>query len=175
MRKKVTAVKVDTITYKRPHNGLPTWVRDNASTRGYADALEPISLYVTDKDIDNAFDCIGRGDGTKCVMAQAGKRLGAKAVYFYRTTAWVDFGEGPIVRFTTSRTIYNNIIDPFDRGDRDGVTGGVYPLTPPCNSQSIRRRQVLRKKTGRKITPKNKNAKKQVVAHTERVVMASRT
>lgn len=168
----VHGIKVDEITYKQPGNGLPQWVRRAAEERGYGDSLEPISLYVTDADIDSAFACAAQGNGSKCVMAQAGQRLGAKSVYFYRTTAWVDFGIGPILRFTTTKNIYKNVIDPFDKGDRESVTGGIYPLTPPSRANSLKARRDYAKSTGpRKAAKKSKK----VVAHTDRVVMASQS
>jgi len=168
--KKVRNIKVDNLTHKEPGNGLPKWIKEAAATRGYGDALEPISLFVTDDDINAAFDCIAHGDGAHCVMAQAGTRLGAKAVYFYRTTAWVDFGTGPIVRFLTSKTIYKNVIVPFDKGDREAVIGGVYPLTPPDHSKSLKRRRQYAK-TDRK----NPQRKRKVISHTDRVVMAAQS
>lgn len=168
MTKRVNGIKVGAIQKKEPGNGLPKWVKDVAATRGYGDALEPISLYVTDDDVNSAFDCAAHGDGAKCVMAQAGQRLGAKSVYFYRTTAWVDFGVGPILRFTTSKSIYDNIINPFDKGDREAIVPGLYPLTPPCGSQSLLRRREY-EKTGRTRS----GDKKRVVRHTDRVVMAA--
>jgi hypothetical protein len=168
---KVHGIKVDQITYKQPGNGLPKWVKEAAEERGYGDSLEPISLFVTQDDINAAFDCAAQGNGSSCVMAQAGKRLGAKSVYFYRTTAWVDFGTGPILRFSTSRAIYNNVINPFDRGDREQVSGGVYPLTPPRMSRSLKRRREY-EKTSRK-NPSTPNPKRTLVAHTDRVVLAA--
>lgn len=165
-------VKVDQIIHKQPQNGLPKWIKDAAEERGYGDALQPISLYVTEDDINAAFDCAAQGDGTKCVMAQAGQRLGAQSVYFYRTTAWIDFGVGPILRFKTSQTIYNNVIKPFDKGNREAVTGGVYPLTPPSNSASLKRRREYDKGSGSKKNPAG-NRKKKAIVHTERVVMAA--
>jgi len=170
MKNKVHGIKVDQIIHKEPGNGLPKWVKEAAATRGYGDALEPVSLYVTDDDINAAFDCAAHGDGAKCVMAQAGQRLGAKSVYFYRTTAWVDFGTGPILRFRTSQSIYRNVIEPFDGGKREAVIGGVYPLLPPSNSNSLKRRRQY-EKTHK--THKTSNGKKQVISHTERVVMAT--
>jgi hypothetical protein len=169
---KVHGIKVAEITYKEPGNGLPKWVKEAAAERGYGDALEPVSLYITDADIAAAFDCAAHGDGSKCVMAQAGTRLGAKSVYFYRTTAWVDFGTGPILRFQTSKAIYNNIIDPFDRGDQDAVSGGVYPLTPPSHSRSLKRGREYQNKH-RNEKPATPSYRKDVIAHTDRVVMAS--
>jgi hypothetical protein len=169
--KKVHGIKVDTITHKEPGNGLPKWVKEQAAERGYGDALEAISLFVTEADIAEAFDCAGHGDGAKCVMAQAGRRLGAKSVYFYRTTAWVDFGTGPILRFQTSQSIFRNIIEPFDRGDQEAITGGVYPLTPPTNSRSLKRRREY-DKTARKNP---REGGKRVISHTDRVVMAAQS
>lgn len=170
-KKRVHGIEVDEIIYQRPGNGLPAFVKDAAESRGYGDALESLSLYVTEDDIDAAFQCAGQGDGQKCVMAQAGQRLGAKAVYFYRTTAWVDFGDGPILRFSTSMAIYRNIIEPFDKGKRKNIISGIYPLTPPTDSRSLARRREYEADPDRK---KRSYTKKRVVlSHTERVVMAS--
>jgi hypothetical protein len=168
---KVHGIRVDEITYREPTNGMPAWVKERAAQRGYGDSLEPLSLYVTQADIDTAFDCAAQGDGGRCVMAQAGQRLGAEAVYFYRTTAWVDFGTGPILRFMTSQSIYRNVIEPFDRGDRDAVIGGVYPLTAPTPNRSLKRRRQYAK-TDRK-NPHSR--KKQIISHTERVSMAAQS
>lgn len=168
---KVHGIKVALpITKKEPSNGLPKWVKEQAAERGYGDSLDALSLYVTEDDISAAFACAAHGDGAKCVMAQAGQRLGAKSVYFYRTTAWVDFGTGPILRFKTAHSIYKNVIVPFDKGDRENIIPGVYPLTPPRASQSLRSRRAY-DKTGRKQN--GISNKKEVVAHTDRVVMAS--
>lgn len=168
---KVHGIKVDKIIHKEPGNGLPRWVKEAAATRGYGDSLEPLSLFVTQGDIDTAFDCAAQGDGARCVMAQAGQRLGAKSVYFYRTTAWVDFGTGPILRFLTSRAIYQNVIEPFDKGERTEVTAGVYPLTPPNKSNSLRRRREYNRNDRKQSRPGN--SKKKAVYHTDRVVMAA--
>jgi hypothetical protein len=166
--RKVHGIRVDEIIHQEPGNGLPKWVKQNAAKRGYGDALDPLSLFVTEDDIDEAFACVAQGDGAKCVMAQAGTRLGAKSLYFYRTTAWIDFGTGPILRFLVPKSIQRNIIDPFDHGKRRGIVSGVYPLTPPLNSRSLRGRKQY-PKTGRRI----KKSKRQVIAHTERVVLAA--
>lgn len=168
--KKVHGIAVDQITYKEPGNGLPKWVKEQAASRGYGDSLEPITLFVTQEDISTAFDCAAQGNGSQCVMAQAGQRLGAKVVYFYRTTAWIDFGTGPILRFKTARAIYRNVIEPFDRGDRDAVKGGVYHLMPPPESSSLKRRRQY-ERTNKKHPSTNRE--KKVIAHTERVVMAA--
>jgi len=166
--RKVNGIKVGKVTRREPGNGLPPWVRQRAATRGYADALEPLSLYVNEKDVRNAYDCVAQGNGAKCVMAQAGRRLGAEAVYFYRTTAWIDFGEGPIVRFQTTKSIYNNIIEPFDRGDFEAIAVGHYPLTPPAPSKTLEAERARSAKTGKRIN----SGERKIVSHTERVVMA---
>jgi hypothetical protein len=160
------------VTHREPNNGLPKWVKKMAASRGYADSLDQLSLYVTEKDIDNAYNAAGQGNGFECVMAQAGRRLGAESVYFYRTTAWIDFGKGPILRFTIPESVSRNIIKPFDKGEREQIAPGLYPLTPPCKSQSLQERRNY-DKTGRKAAPQ-RNRKKKVVAHTDRVVLAPR-
>ena len=174
--KQVHGIRVGEITHKEPGNGLPKWVREAATERGYCDAEDPLSLFVNERDIKEAFSCAAQGNGAKCVMAQAGQRLGAESVYFYRSTAWVDFGgDFPILRFKTTKSIYNNIIDPFDRGDRDAVIAGIYPLTPPTGSHKLeRRREYNKNRTGRSHNRRDGDEQRRPVAHTERVVMASR-
>lgn len=168
---KINGLDVTDITYKEPGNNLPKWVREAAETRGYGDSQQPLSLYIQDDDIAEAFACAAQGNGSACVMAQAGKRIGAKSVYFYRTTAWVDFGAGPIVRFKCSNQIYQNVIEPFDRGDRDAIAPGIYHLTPPVPSQSLSR---SRERAANRDHPAGKSdGSRSVVAHTERVVMAA--
>lgn len=176
---KINGLTVENITYDAPRNGLPKFVRQAAGERGYGDATQALSLFVNEQDIEEAFSCAAQGNGSSCVMAQAGTRLGAKAVYFFRTTVWVDFGDGPIVRFNTSKSIYNNVIDPFDKGNRDRVRPGIYHLTPPSASRSLaacREREEQRRATGDKNPPGKKTGSKlpRVQSHTERVVMASR-
>jgi hypothetical protein len=168
----VHGIKVREIRYDKPGNNLPKWVKQQTAERGYGDALQHISLFVTEDDIKSAFECAAQGNGDSCVMAQAGKRLGAKQVYFYRTTVWIDFGNGPIVRYLTSRGIYKNVIDPFDRGDREAVSGGLYPLLPPRESQSLNKRRQHNKNRTKK-NPATPRAKKNVVMHTDRIVLAT--
>lgn len=173
MKTKINGLEVANLTKTRVRNNLPRFVRDAAESRGYGDATQPLSLYIHEGDIGEAFDCAAQGDGSMCVMAQAGKRIGAEAVYFYRTMAWVDFGKGPIIRFETSQAIYNNVIEPFDKGDRDAVQPGIYHLTPPRPSKQLgcdRDRKPNRKGTGSPDGSRSAVAH----AHTERVVMASR-
>lgn len=158
-------------TEKIPVN-LPPFLRQAALERGYGDATQTLSLYIHEGDIGEAFNCAAQGDGSSCVMAQAGKRIGAKSVYFYRTMAWVDFGAGPVVRFQTSRAIYNNVISPFDKGDRASVEPGIYHLTPPTPSQSLGKDRN-RKRDRRGIKPDGSRTPV-AHAHTERVVMATR-
>lgn len=172
---KVQGIDVTGITYKEPGNNLPRWVREAAETRGYGDSRQPLSLFIQDDDIAEAFACAAQGNGSACVMAQAGKRIGASSVYFYRTTAWVDFGKGPIVRFETSKQIYSNVIDPFDHGDRAAVKPGIYHLTPPRGSRSLVARRVNNNRRKKPAKPAgDPPVERQVVAHTERVVMATR-
>lgn len=171
MKTKVNGLEVINLTKTRVRNGLPRFVREAAEERGYGDATQPLSLYIHEGDIGEAFACAAQGDGSRCVMAQAGKRIGAKAVYFFRGKAWVDFGEGPIVRFQTSRAIYSNVIEPFDKGDRDGVRPGIYHLIPPSKSRQL----GVDRADGRKRPRGKSDGSRAVVhAHTERVVMASR-
>lgn len=168
----IQGVKVTDVTYREPGNNLPKWVRQAAETRGYGDSVHPLSLYIQDDDIAEAFSCAAQGNGSACVMAQAGKRIGARSVYFYRTTAWVDFGVGPIVRFATSRAIYTNVIEPFDRGDRGAIAPGIYHLTPPKPSRTLRAERSKSQRRSRSGAVKT--VERSVVSHTERVVMGAR-
>lgn len=167
--------KVTDLTYAEPGNSLPRVVRQTATERGYGDACEPLSLYVTEPDITEAFACAAQGNGSRCVMAQAGQRLGVKGVYFYRHSAWVDFGSGPIVRYSVADSIYNNVIDPFDRGDREAVLPGVYPLVPPKPSKRLSAIRRETAKRGKRSRTGSGNALPVVhhAQHSERVVMAS--
>lgn len=173
---KIHGITVANVTHKEPGNNLPKWVRQQATTRGYGDAQGPLSLYIQEGDIAEAFTCAAQGNGAACVMAQAGKRIGAKSVYFYRTTAWVDFGAGPIVRFRTSGQIYKNVVEPFDRGDRDAITPGIYHLAPPTPSTTLsyERKRYARRSHGH--GPNHGAGGTRVIAHhTERVVMAAQS
>ncbi|OCH81771.1 hypothetical protein [Gordonia sp. UCD-TK1] len=171
---KINGLNVENITYKSPGNNLPKFVREAAETRGYGDATQTLSLFIQDGDVSEAFACAAQGNGSACVMAQAGKRIGAKSVYFYRTSAWIDFGYGPIVRFKTSKAIYDNVIAPFDDGDRSRVLPGIYHLTPHTNSMSLAGMRN-REKSRRPDKSKADGSRSAVIqAHTERVVMAAR-
>lgn len=174
MKTKINGLEVVNITHKEPGNNLPKFVREAAEERGYGDATQTLSLFIQDGDITEAFACAAQGNGSACVMAQAGKRIGARAVYFYRTTAWIDFGDGPIVRFKTTKAIYDNVIAPFDKGDRSRVQPGIYHLTPFTASRTLsgmRARPKSYHPVGR--TPDGSRSSV-IQAHTERVVMASR-
>src|SRR5690606_26343980 len=98
--------------------------------------------------------------------------IGAKAVYFFRKFAWIDFGYGPIVRFSTSKAIYNNVIAPFDEGDRENVLPGIYHLTPPTASNTLAARRVYTARQAVKSKKRGRDGSKSPVmqAHTERVV-----
>lgn len=174
----INGITVENITYRNPGNNLPQFVREAAEKRGYGDSTQTLSLYVQADDVNEAFACAAQGNGSSCVMAQAGTRIGAKAVYFYRTTAWIDFGEGPIVRFKTGKSIYDNVIAPFDDGDRERVQTGIYHLTPFSDATSLAGRRQYEKVTKNRKHPagKKKTGERSSViqAHTERMVMASR-
>jgi len=155
-------------TFNRPANNLPPMVKDQAVERGYGDAITPLSLNVTQTDITKACDALAQGNGRACVMAQAGKRLGAVAIYFYRTSAWVDWGAGPIMRYITSAGIRNNIIKPFDNNDRVHIVAGIYDLKAPTPGTSLKRQ---RDRAGNRHGKGNKRVKMQF--HTERVSRAT--
>lgn len=174
MKQKINGLEVENITFKSPGNNLPRFVRDAASERGYGDATQPLSLFVNDADITEAFMCAAHGNGSACVMAQAGTRIGAKSVYFYRTTAWIDFGEGPIVRYQTTKSIYSNVIAPFDDGERDRVKPGIYHLTPFTKSGTLAAMRDKEKSRRPKRGNHDGSRSAVVQAHTERVVMAAR-
>lgn len=174
MKTTINGLEVENITYKNPGNNLPKFVREAAETRGYGDSTQTLSLFVQQDDVSEAFACAAQGNGSSCVMAQAGTRIGAKAVYFYRTTAWIDFGDGPIVRFQTSKAIYTNVIAPFDDGDRDRVKPGIYHLTPFSPSNSLAGHRARHSNRPHPAGKKDGSRSSLIQAHTERVVMASR-
>jgi hypothetical protein len=170
----INGITVTDLTYKNPGNSLPKFVREAAEERGYGDSTQTLSLFVQEGDIAEAFACAAQGNGSSCVMAQAGTRIGAKAVYFYRNSAWIDFGSGPIVRFATSRAIYNNVIVPFDEGDRERVKPGIYHLTPVVPSYRLaKKREDAQKQVKGERSKPNGTRRAIMQAHTERVVMAA--
>lgn len=172
----INGLTVENITYKNPGNSLPKFVKEAAEERGFGDATQTLSLFVQEADVAEAFACAASGNGSSCVMAQAGTRIGAKAVYFFRTSAWIDFGYGPIVRFSTSKAIYTNVIAPFDDGDRERVRPGIYHLTPPTPSNTLPAKRAAAAKAAGRPKKRGADGSKRVViqSHTERVVMASR-
>lgn len=163
-------IEVQEITYGDPKNNLPGFVKEIARTHGYGDSAGPWTMYVHPDDIELAFKEKAQGNGAACVMAQAGQRLGAQSVYFYRHTAWVDFGSGPIVRYYIPNATYRNIIDPFDRNDRDGVLPGMYPLLAPTPGRTLKHMREYNsnhtKKQSKNVDP---NRQQQ---HSERVILA---
>lgn len=170
----MTVRTINTTTDQEPATTLPKWVREAAKTRGFGDAAEPLSLFVTAEDKAIAFAEAAQGNGAACVMAQAGRRLGAKHVYFYRSTAWVDFGSGPIVRYVTSSEIYRNVISPFDDGDQEAVMPGVYHLLPPSPGMQL---PTVRDETTKKRHRqgyKTGTAPNRSTAHMGRVVLGAR-
>lgn len=178
----INGLTVENITYKNPQNSLPKFVREAAAERGYGDATQTLSLFVQENDVEEAFACAAQGNGSACVMAQAGTRIGAKSVYFFRMYAWIDFGYGPIVRFATGKSIYDNVISPFDRGDRQNVKPGIYHLTPPSPSTTLAAKRATQKRRQEAVKSGDKrkgnftgNRHPAIIqSHTERVVMASR-
>lgn len=176
MSTSINGLAVNNITYAEPVNSLPNPVREAAATRGYGDSAQTLSLFVNNTDVNEAFACAAQGNGAACIMANAGQRLGAKAVYFYRTTAWIDFGEGPIVRFETGKSVYANVIEPFDAGDRERVKPGLYHLTPPRPSQTLPAKRAVqaRKDQARREGARPLRRVEIGQQHTERVVMAAR-
>lgn len=177
----INGLTVENITYKNPMNSLPKFVKNAAAERGYGDATQTLSLFVQENDVEEAFACAAQGNGSACVMAQAGTRIGAKSVYFFRMYAWIDFGYGPIVRFATSKSIYDNVIAPFDKGEREHVKPGIYHLTPPTPSATLAAKRATQKRHQEAVKSGEKRkgqfaGKGPVViqSHTERVVMASR-
>lgn len=158
---------------KTPRNNLPKFVRDLAVEHGYGDSTVPWSMYVHPDDIDAAFAERAHGNGSACVMAQAGHRLGAQMVYFYRGQAWVDFGSGPVVRFTIPPATYRNVIDPFDNNDRSNVLPGMYPLLPPKGARSLVARRKRNSKRSGGARSKGVNPMKQR-QHSERVILGGK-
>lgn len=165
-------LEVQNLTTTNAPVNMPRFLREAITNRGYGDATQPLSLYIHEGDISEAFACAAQGNGAACVMAQAGTRIGAKAVYFYRTTAWIDFGSGPVVRYSTSKAIYNNVIAPFDEGKREDVLPGIYHLTPASPSELLGKNRD-RKRARRGVTPDGSRSPR-IQSHTERVVMAAR-
>ena len=167
-RKAPHGLTTTNITDTRPGNNLPPFIKDQAETRGYGDAADHLDLVVTQEDINKACAAQAHGDGRACVMAQAAKRLSAQHFYFYRTSAWVDWGIGPIMRYITSNAIRDNIIKPFDNHDRAHIEPGKYKLRAPAPSMRLTRQRQ------RATNPHGKGTRKNpMVFNTERQTNAS--
>lgn len=155
-----------------PGNSLPKWVRNIARTRGYGDAAATLSNLVTDAEIDKAFEEKAHGNGDACVLAQMTARMGARQAYFYRHTAWVDFGSGPLVYFVSTPKTFESVIKPFDDGDRANTLPGTYDLKPPAPSRALGQAMRRRDKGGYERR-KSKNPTERPPADFSRVVQAS--
>lgn len=164
-------IEVRNLTKKNPGNNLPEWVKAAAVARGYGDSKHPLSLYVTADDIQRAVMERAQGNGRACAMAQAGTRLGTRFIYFYRTTAWVDFGAGPVVRYQVSNDIYNHIIKPFDDGDKAKIRPGIYHLLAPKDGRSLARRRETEARRGNTSQTRPNGSKPR--PYMGRVVMAT--
>ena len=173
------------VYYSDPSNGLPDWVRVKMQDRGLTDSKDSLTLIVKEEDVVEAITCQGEGDGDSCVMAQAAKRLGAQDIYFYRTTAYVDFGIGPLRRYKVPAGIKNKIIKPFDENEYGKIEPGVYNIEPHTRSNTMegkreaaRRRKVrddkVAKAGGPKEPPAASKRKTPVARNMSRVVNASR-
>lgn len=173
--KQSSGVKVTNFTKKKNMRGvLPKWIRAEAASRGYGDAAEPLSVIVKEADVTEAFACLAQGNGSACVMAQAAKRIGAENVYFFRRTAWVDFGTGPFVRYNTTGAIYRNVIEPFDRGEQSEIVPGIYHLKPSGPGHSLSgRKKINARRTDRTGESNRSTGERKIKAHTERVVAAA--
>jgi hypothetical protein len=110
---------------------FPSWLQKVEKV----DATKPCTLNVLPKDIEGARP----ENGAKCVAARCVKRaLGAKHVYFYRTTAYILFGDGrPVERFVTSGALLRNVIHPLDTGKLGRIKPGRYDLLPPPESYRL--------------------------------------
>jgi len=173
------------VFYSDPGNGLPDWVRTVMQTRGLTDSEEALTLIVQEDDVVKAITCAGEGDGDSCVMAQAAKRLGAKNIYFYRSTAYVDFGIGPVRRYAVTSEIKNSVIKPFDANEYGQIEPGSYNLEPPekwltmeGKRETAKRRRARDAKVAKEGGPKEPSAaskrKNPVARNMSRVVNASR-
>lgn len=131
--------------YGRPFPNAPQWLKELYPTRGVADALDPFQLLVTPANLAAAIAVQGVGDGSACVLYQAGTRSGVMNLYIFRGTAWLDFGTGPALRFTVPVRASVNVVRPFDDGRYDDVIPGVYALEPPSVGNTLSRRDAINK------------------------------
>jgi hypothetical protein len=109
-----------------------TTIRQIAETFGLPmiDAKRALDVKIT------AADCKGAvpHNQTKCAIARALKRSGAKEAYVLRTTAWIDDGDH-LVRYALPPSLQKEVVS-FDRsGD---FRPGSYALSPAPNAKRNR-------------------------------------
>lgn len=121
---------------------LPAWV----ITGTVGDAPRDCTLNIREDHKHSAVP----NKGDECVAAQCALRsLGAVHVYFYRTTAYVQFDHGgPVWRFVVSAALLRDVIKPLDAGRPEDIVPGLYDLLAPTASQrlgaAVKRRTALR-------------------------------
>lgn len=134
---------------------MSTWITKRAKALGLKklDAKAPLRLEVTAHDVKTS----SKKDPTCCAFANATKRqYKVKAAYFFRSTAWLEYADGRLVRYLLPVSMQKEIV-AFDRNKT--MEPGVYEVKPPARSATmaaIKRRGAKRPgrhepgKTGRK-------------------------
>lgn len=121
------------------------------------DAKKPLTLEVTEKDIKGSRS----KDPRHCAFAEACKRgsKGVIAAYFFRSTAWLEYGD-KMVRYMLPSSVQKEIV-AFDRG---GLTApGSYQLSPPKGSHLLKNVRARSKK--RKEHPPGNGRIKRKIKH----------
>lgn len=127
---------------------MSTFITKHARELGLKklDARTPMILEVLRSDITKA----RQRDPQRCVFANACRRTDptAKAVYFFKSTAWVEH-EKSIVRYLLPPSVEKEIVS----FDRSGITApGFYQLSPPSKSERLTEvKKRDRKRKGRHL------------------------
>jgi hypothetical protein len=139
-------------------SSLPKWLRE----REKVDASQGCTVNVTDGDIERAKP----QNGAHCALARCAKRaFGARHAFFYRSTGYVEFGDGrPVERFVPSKPLFHDVIAPLDAGRFKAIKPGRYELLPPPPSrrqgEAMKRRKRLEALRDKGLAPPPKKRKR---------------
>ncbi len=126
------------------------------------DAKKPLMITVGACDVRKA----KQKDGQNCAFACAAKRtLGAKAAYFFRSMAWLEFDK-KIVRYMLPQSMQKEIV-AFDRSK--SFEPGEFQLKAPSKSETMVAVKARSKKRPGRHQPASGKIKRKFVHRTQNV------
>src|SRR3990167_6395415 len=141
---------------------MGTWITKHAEKLGLkkVDARSPLRIEVTKREISTA----SKKDPSCCAFANATKRQhDIKAAYFFMSTAWVERGDGTLVRYRLPPSMQKEIV-AFDRNKT--MEPGDYQLVAfgkTSRMSAFKKRPSAKKRRAADRTPKT--TRKQSVRH----------